>query len=231
MSEVSEKLSEWWIGKYKEKGAWWAHDGNPKRPHALLRSGKHSNGFCNSELVIQDPVLLDEACADLAALYWSLTGYYANRVVGPAHGATKVAHDLARHISRKQGFSCLSSYTEKEGEGKNRKMVFKRSPPEKGERVLLAEDVTTTGGSVELVADAVARAGGIVLPCVAVLVNRSGLTEVNGKKIIALIDHPMQDWDTVSDNEICPLCEMGSEAIRPKESVENWVRLNAKYEN
>lgn len=237
------KLAEW-INTYKEKGAWWTHDGNPKRPHALLRSGKHSNGFCNSELVIQDPVLLDDACIDLAALYreeaYEIIPFFpeftlctsrgVNRVVGPAHGAIELSHDLARHISRKQHFPCLNSYTEKQKcgpFGTDTKMVFNRRSVMPDERVLLTEDVLTTGGSVELAVDAVVRAGGIVLPWVVVLVNRSGLTEVNGRKIIALIDYHMQDW--LPDE--CPLCEMGSEAIRPKESVENWALLNASYEN
>jgi hypothetical protein len=54
-------------------------------------------------------------------------------------------------------------------------------------------------------------------------VNRSGLTEVNGMKIVALIDHPMPMWAP----EECPLCPQGSEAIRAK--GENWARLTAAY--
>ena len=88
--------------------------------------------------------------------------------------------------------------------------------------ILLCEDVLTTGGSVDLAATAVTNAGGIVLPFILVLVNRSGLTEANGKKIVALIDRPMPMWTP----EECPLCKQGSEAIRPKD---NWMRLNAAY--
>ena len=63
-----------------------------------------------------------------------------------------------------------------------------------------------------------------MFPFVAVLVNRSGLTEVGGKKIVALIDRPMPMWTP----DECPLCKAGSEAIRAKGS-ENWARLKATY--
>ena len=49
---------------------------------------------------------------------------------------------------------------------------------------------------------------------------------MNGRTIIALIDQPMNNWEP---NE-CPLCQGGSEAIRPK-GKENWDRLNAIYPN
>lgn len=91
-----------------------------------------------------------------------------------------------------------------------------------GQTVLLCEDVLTTGGSVDLTATAVTNAGGIVLPFLLVLVNRSGLTEAGGKKIVALIDRPMPMWTP----EECPLCKEGSEAIRPKD---NWAALNAAH--
>ena len=89
-------------------------------------------------------------------------------------------------------------------------------------RVLLCEDVLTIGGSVELTAEATMAAGARVLQYLLVLVNRSGLAEVGGKKIVALINRPMPMWMP----EECPLCKAGSEAIRPKD---NWTRLNAAY--
>jgi hypothetical protein len=85
----------------------------------------------------------------------------------------------------------------------------------------ISEDVLTTCGSIDLTATAVTNAGGIVLPVILALVNRSGLTEVSGKKIIALIDRPMPMWTP----DECPLCKVGSEALRPKD---NWAKLNAQ---
>ncbi len=220
------RTSDDWINQYQKKGALWLHDGNSKRPHALLTSGNHSSGFFNSELVMEDSLILDDACSDLVELLrqHGLILNDVDRVVGPAMGAITLAHDISRHIGRDRGRFCLRAYTEKETDGDSKLMVFRKTMIRPGERVLPAEDVLTTGGSVDLTATAVTNVGGIVLSFVAVLVNRSGLTEVKGKKIVALIDRPMPMWTP----DQCPLCQEGSEAIRPK-GVENWNRLNAAY--
>jgi orotate phosphoribosyltransferase len=74
---------------------------------------------------------------------------------------------------------------------------------------LLCEDVLSTGESVELTARAIIEKGGMPMPWEMVLVNRSGLDEVNDKKIIALINHPIYAWTP----EECPLCKEGSKAL------------------
>ena len=212
-----------WIDRYEQNGALWIHDGNPKRPHALLTSGKHSDGFFNSELIMEDSALLAEACSNLLQrleIGERVVLSKIDRVVGPAMGAITMAHELARQISEGTGHRCLRAYTEKF----EKIMVFQRTIIKPTELVLLVEDVLTTGGSVGITSAAVAATHGYILPFVAVLVNRSGLTHVDEKKIIALIDRPMPMW--AADD--CPLCKKGSEAIRPK-GTENWKRLNASY--
>jgi len=216
-----------WISSYQKKRALWLHDGNVKQPHALLTSGKHSDGFFNSELVMEDSNLLGSAALDLfnSLILNKLEVDTVFRVVGPAMGAITLAHDLSHcfsHGRKSNLYPCLCAYTEKEGEGENLRMVFKRTVIQKGEHILLCEDVLTTGGSVEMTMKAVEEAGGIILPFVALLINRSGLSEVKGKKIVALINKPMSMWKA----DECPLCKQGSEAIRPK-GKENWARLNA----
>jgi orotate phosphoribosyltransferase len=215
-----------WIREYQRKDALWIHDGNPKRPHALLTSGKHSNGFFNSRLVIPDEVLLRDAASDLLELF-ARNGGDVSRVqgvVGPQTGATKLAELVSDQVMANNRGECFwASPAKNESEGQ-KSMVF--NDEDLGllpnQSVLLCEDVLTTGGSVDLAATAVTNAGGIVLPFLLVLVNRSGLTEASGKKIIALIDRPMPMWTP----DECPLCKDGSEAVRPKD---NWARLNASY--
>jgi len=220
------QLRDDWVSRYADRGALWFHDGNTVRPHALLTSGKHSSGFFNSERVMEDPLLLDRACNNL--LYLLKQGGFdlevVDRVAGPALGAITPAHDLARHIGFARDRPCLRAYAEKDPERGPKAMVFKRTAIRPGEQILLVEDVLTTGVSTEETAMAVVRAGGIVMPFVGVLVNRSGLTEVGDKQIVALIDHPMPMWKA----EECPLCKQGSEPLRPK-GAENWARLNAQY--
>ena len=209
-----------WIEIFKEKNAFWLFDrnGNPKNPHALLTSGKHSDGFFNGGIVSADAKLLDQAAGELVMMF----GYpeYSNvdMVVGPAMGAITLAYAVASHIANNKMNGCLTAYVEKSVDGK--KMEFKRAEIAKGTKVLLVEDTITTGGSVEKTEEAVKEAGGEVLPFVLALVNRSGLKEINSKKIISLIDRKISAWDPKD----CPLCKGGSEAIRPKEK-DNWAKL------
>jgi len=222
---------ESWIERYKEKNALWIHDGNPLRPHALLTSGKHSNGFFNSRLVIPDEPLLRLAASDLfgALAMKGARIKNLNGVVGPQTGATKLAEMLKYEVIRSTGRSCFSASPAKSEVDGTKSMVFGDEDiclfP--GKWVLLCEDVVTTGGSVDLTETAVTNAGGRVLPFVLCLVNRSGLKEANGKQIVSLIDCPMPTW-TPEDCKEHHLCSLGSEAIRPKGPPE-WARLNATY--
>lgn len=217
-----------WIAEYRRKGALWIHDGNPKRPHALLASGNHSNGFFNSKLVTSDDPLLTFAASDLIELFDESGGdvVAVDAVVGPQTGATKLANFLRDRIKFQASSSCFAASPYKHNDDGQKFMLF--SPEElsllPNQTVLLCEDVLTTGGSVDLAVAATIQAGGRPLPFILVLVNRSGLKEVNGRKIISLIDRPMPMWSP----EECPLCQQGSEAIRPK-GAEEWARLNADY--
>lgn len=214
-----------WIKAYEERRALWIHDGNPMRPHALLRSGQHSGCYFNSSVVMEDPFLLSEAVHDLALalVRKGVRLQEVDRVVGPAMGAITLAHELARIITRDTRYlrhkPCLTGYAEREGN----EMVFKRTVIVSGERVLVVEDVLTTGWSSTLTMNAATRAGGHLLPFKAVLVNRSDLAELGEGSVVALINRAMPMW-----SDECPLCKEGSEALRPK-GTENWARLNAQY--
>ncbi len=217
-----------WIEEYKKKDAYWIHDGNIKRPHALLTSGMHSNGFFNSRLVIPDEILLRDAASDLLELFAESGGKIieVSGVVGPQTGATKLAVLISDQVMAYNRGECFWASPAKHEDAGIKSMVF--NSEEAGllpsEWILLCEDVLTTGGSVGLTANAVTSAGGIVLPFILVLVNRSGLKEAGDKKIVALIDQAMPTWTP----EACPYCKEGSEAIRPK-GREEWMRLNAEY--
>lgn len=225
------KTQEDWVSEYKKKDAFWIHDGNPRRPHALLSSGIHSNGFFNSQLVITDKEILRDAASDLLEMFAHQGGDFieikvvVGPVVGPQTEATKLAMFLRDRINEVFG-PCFSASPAKSEKNGKKSMVFGNEElgllP--GQSAVLCEDVLTTGGNIELTASAVTRARGIVLPWVLALVNRSGLKKVNGKKIVALIDHPIPTWAP----EECPLCKMGSDAIRPK-GMDNWARLCLSY--
>lgn len=215
-----------WRALYEERKALWIHDGNPECPHAELTSGKHSSGFFNSRLIIKDERLLFMAVADLIEL--SERGgptINGDIVIGPQTGATLLAKYISRQLSVSKGKEHLFISPAKKIVNGEKTMVFTPRESELifGRRILLCDDVLTTGGSVNLVANAINEFKGIILPFILVLVNRSGLKEINGRKIIALIDKEMPVWDSA---DVCPLCQAGSIAIRPKD---NWEALNATY--
>ncbi len=232
-----------WIDTYQGRDGLWIHDGNPLRPHALLTSKKHSNGFFDSQKIIVDEWLLREAAHDLLMHLVDASGGALpdfDVVVGPATGATKLAElicelvnewrNLAAHIadSRINDKVCLWMSPKKHEEDGVKSMVF--TPEEiailSGKKVLMCEDVISTGGSIDLAASAVIAAGGEPLRYFCTLVNRSGQTTISNKRIIALINRSLPMWEPHE----CPLCPQGSEAIRPKElEGKNWARLTAQY--
>ncbi|MES2985587.1 MAG: hypothetical protein V4686_00495 [Patescibacteria group bacterium] len=219
------KTSEQWIKEYEKRDALWIHDGNPRRPHVKLRSGEHSNGFFNSELVLQDPMLMDEVCCAILTSIMAMGQHLSNikRIVGPAMGAITIAHDVARHVTLRTGGVCFRAYTQKAPDGT---MMFERTEIDPKDRIILVEDVITKGGSVMSTAAAVEKAGGIILPYVGAIVNRSGLHAVGGKAIVALITHHMPKWSA----EECPLCAVGSGVVSDPKKNENWARLNMPYD-
>jgi orotate phosphoribosyltransferase len=226
-----------WIDQYVKKGAYWFHDDNFDRPHALLSSGMHSNGFFNSKPIIADDALLRAAAHDIVDRFEAWFGYsldLVGRVVGPATGATRLAEFVADEVGARRGKACpwsspVKSVDEVTGE---KVMIFdsEESAPRSGEKILLVEDVITTGGSTNLTAEAVKRHGATPFMCVGVIVNRSKLDKDLGERtILANVHKEMSMWEPKD----CPLCKKGSEPIRPKPAEDtegrNWARLTAEY--
>jgi len=164
--------------------------------HFLLTSGKHSNRYIQCAKVLKNPKSTEMLANELAK---KLTGEY-DLVVGPAMGGVIVAYEMGRQL----GISAL--FTERE----NGKMTLRRGfeiPPQS--RVLVVEDVITTGGSVQEVVDLVKEAGGIVVD-VAVLVDRSGGNHVLQAPPISLIKLQVETYTP----EVCPLCN-DSKPVKP----------------
>ena len=81
---------------------------------------------------------------------------------------------------------------------------------EEGERVLVVEDVVTTGGSTRETIDAVTRASGVVIGAGSV-VDRSGGAVDIGVRRVALLTLDVPAYDPAD----CPLCQQGTPAIKP----------------
>lgn len=201
-----------WKQIFQENGAIWIHDGNPRRPHALLTSGLHSDGFVNCTFVTQRPNLLQRVITE--GMAGILSGSKPGWVIGSAFGAITLAYAIALQLNARAGF------TEKDGES----MKLARFEIESSETVLVVEDTISTGGSTLKTLDGIRKSGvedSRILPHIVCLVNRSGSNDLQGRSIRALLTLDIHAWKP----EECPLCKQGSQAVRPKS---NWHELVRK---
>lgn len=167
--------------------------------HFLLTSGKHSNKYMQCAQVLKFPESTEKLASHIAEQF---KDDGIELVIGPAMGGIVVAYETARQLAV-PGIFC---------ERQDGAMKLRRGfEIAQGQKVLVVEDVITTGGSVREVIDIVHEQGGIVAG-VAVLVDRSGGKEEFGAKKVAVLTMDIQAWEV---NE-CPLCkESQTPAIKP----------------
>ncbi|KAB3530562.1 orotate phosphoribosyltransferase [Alkaliphilus serpentinus] len=167
--------------------------------HFILTSGRHSNQYMQCAKVLQYPWFTEELSAALAE---DFKDKGVEIVIGPAMGGIIIAYELARKLKAKNVFA----------ERENGKMTLRRGfVIPKGARVLVAEDVITTGGSVREVIDIVKEQGGIVVG-VALLVDRSNGAIDFGVPLSAALTTEVISYTP----DECPLCKAGElPAIKP----------------
>lgn len=166
--------------------------------HFLLTSGRHSDRYFQCAKVLQHPSYCEELCRELALRY---AADRVDTVVGPAMGGIIISYEVARHLGAR------SLFTEREGGTMTLRRGFTLSP---GERVLVVEDVITTGGSVKEAMDVVRKAGGQVVGA-AVLVDRSCGEAGLGVRTESLLEIPAVSYC----QDQCPLCRRGIPFIKP----------------
>lgn len=160
--------------------------------HFLLTSGLHSPLYVEKFNVLQHPRYTEALCKEIAARFINDN---VQLVVGPMTGGILLAYEVAKNLGTKFFFT----------ERVNGKMTFKRGfQIEPGTRVLVVEDIVTTGGSVREVLDVVKSEGGIPVG-VGFLVDRSG-----GKVDFGCRMEPLLRLDVEAYKpEECPLCAKG----------------------
>ncbi|ABI68586.1 orotate phosphoribosyltransferase [Syntrophomonas wolfei] len=160
--------------------------------HFRLTSGRHSNQYMQCAQVLQYPKYTEQLAAHIAEKF---AADNIEIVVGPAMGGIIVAYEVARQL----GITAI--FTERQEGSMVLRRGFELRP---GQRVLVVEDVVTTGGSVWEVIEIVQKAGA-ELAGVAVLVDRSN-GEVDFKvKQEAVLTMDIKSF-AASD---CPLCQEG----------------------
>jgi len=166
--------------------------------HFQLTSGLHSPRYLQCALVLQHPHHAERIGQALAAFF---EADHVDVVVAPAVGGIIVAHEVARALSVR------ALFTERE----SGRMTLRRGfSLDQSERVLVVEDVVTTGGSTRETIDVVRSAGGNVVGTGSI-VDRSG-----GQLDLGVRRHSLLVLDVpVYDPANCPLCRQGGVAIKP----------------
>ena len=166
--------------------------------HFILTSGLHSATYFQCAKVFQYPRHGTMLCADIAEHFKDDD---IDVVVSPAIGGIVFGQEIARLLDVRSIFA----------ERVEGKMALRRGfTIEEGETVLVAEDVTTTGGSVKEVIDLVRANEGKLLAATA-LVDRSSGSVQFGVPYFSLFQMDVQNYDPAE----CPMCASGSRAIKP----------------
>jgi orotate phosphoribosyltransferase len=143
--------------------------------HFILSSGLHSGMFLQKNLVFMHPDRCERLCKALAALI-EQTYEDIDVVISPAVGGIIPGYETARHLG------VPSIYLEREGGVFKFRRAFSIKP---GARVVVVEDVVSTGLSLRETVESVEAAGGKVL-CAACIVDRSGGKADCGAPLVAL---------------------------------------------
>jgi len=167
--------------------------------HFLLASGLHSAVYWEKFRVLQFPVYTEQLCRMIAEHF---RGQGVQLVAGPTTGGIILAFEVARQLGTR------AVYAEKEPTGER---TFRRgSSIESGERVLVVDDILTTGGSIREVMAAVARQGGVVTG-IGILVDRSEQTLDFGVPLFSCHRTVVQTYTP----ENCPLCAAKTPLVKP----------------
>ncbi|HMA62255.1 MAG TPA: orotate phosphoribosyltransferase [bacterium] len=162
--------------------------------HFLLTSGLHSGTYVEKFQLLKYPRLTDKICKGIADHFKHTK---PSVVVGAATGGIPISQSVAREMSTRSIFA-----ERVEGD-----LIFKRGfNIDQGEKVLIVDDVVTTGGSIYELMDLVKDYNGVIMG-VGVIIDRSG------KDIDFGVDyHPLVKMDIPTYKpEDCPLCNDGVE--------------------
>lgn len=181
--------------------------------HFLLSSGKHSQFYLQSAKVLEDPKVAEKLAVELARMI-EASNLEIDTICSPALGGVLAGYELARALGKRFIFA----------ERVGGEMTIRRGfEVKKGEKILVCEDIITTGGSA-LEAAKVAESMGGVIVGFAALANRGFCKRVgsdleakptcklpNDAPFFALADF---EFDIYEPSE-CPLCKEGSVAHKP----------------
>ena len=166
--------------------------------HFILTSGLHSPIYLQCALVLQQPRDAEEVGRSIAEHFRAEN---IQAVASPAIGGIVIGHEVARALGAK------FIWTERQDGAMILRRGFTVAP---GERILVVEDVVTTGGSTRETVAALQAYGASVIGAASIIDRSSGKAEVGVPRIaLATLDVP------AVEPAICELCKRGDLAIKP----------------
>jgi len=215
-----------YIGLFKVCNAIWIHNGNPQGPHALLTSGRHSDGYVDVSQILKFTNLRDilaERVIEEILLPTGISDSGVDYIVSSSMAAIPFGDGVATYLG---GISFV--YAEKV----NGVQRLKRFEIPKKAKILQVEELITTMKTTRQVTEAVIsknknvefvrdRDGKIV---VLTLVHRPEKLPIEypDYRILPLVELEIHNWTP----ESCPLCKAGSEALKPKSNWELFLKYN-----
>lgn len=162
--------------------------------HFKLSSGRHSDIYYEKFTLLKQPVICTRICQEMAARFKDRP---VDTVVGPTTGGIIVAYDVARYLGTE------AMYAEPGEKGR----IFRRGfSLDRGQKVVIVDDVMTTGGSIREVISLVESYGAEIVG-IGEMLDRSNGTVTFGYPFLALATVQANDWDSGE----CPLCAKGME--------------------
>lgn len=164
--------------------------------HFQLSSGRHSGLYVEKFRLLERPLQTDALCRMIADWAKDLA---ADLVAGPTTGGLLISYEVARHL----GLKSIFAESNEDGPGRSFLRGFTIEP---GQRVLVVDDVLTTGGSIRDVVDAINGLGAAVAG-VAVLIDRASGAVDFGVPFFACLSLDLPTYEPIE----CPLCKLGVE--------------------
>jgi orotate phosphoribosyltransferase len=171
-----------------------------KEGHFLLSSGRHSDRYIEKFDLLRQPQATEAACRPIAGRF---ADDGVDIVVGPTTGGILLAFEVARQLGT------AAAYAERD-EGSARRVFRRGQTFAPGARVLLVDDILTTGGAVRETLAALAEEP-VTVVGIAVLVDRSGGAVAFEQPLFALATLEVETWEPAE----CPLCAAGEPLVKP----------------
>lgn len=173
-----------------------------KRGHFLFSSGRHGDVYLEKFDLLRDPGATSAVCQGFVERF---RDEVVDVVVGPTTGGVILAFEIGRQLG------LPAAYAERAADGSAGREIRRGTTFPPGSRVLVVDDILTTGGSVRETLAALERHPVTVI-AVGVLVDRSGGAVGFGSiPLFALSSHQIRSWLP----EECPMCAAGEPIVKP----------------